>query len=429
MGRKIIPTVNASSGAAVEKLLKHFLEFMDLSQDRKRLDSYFCKPSAATTSSAGFGDGTSGGGTPRRSEARTPAPTPAAKRMRNIAGGAAGARKASTAAATLTGAFKGRNNEQMEEAAVNHIGEAGEGEKEELVASPRPPPLRCLGALPAPASAEADVIDLAAGTARSADNLPRRETRVHGASDGSSPVTAAVPIVVDSVDVEAQKAILADIERRNRLRGLPPPPTPPSPRQGTPKSDKARTIKMESTAVAAVPNPYATTPSVRRTEGQGEGGQPAGFPQEEQLSEATTAVPTAARMGRGTAVTNAHGVENRRPLSSLTGRGQRGGESAAGRGGRNDSKAVGKTARRGSTSTSGGTPDAGRAGGGRYGGRGGGRSLGKGHVTNSNSKSLLDGGAVSAGIEVSKEGDGKGRRDSSSPASIRDFFGRGRGLV
>lgn len=401
---------------------------MDLSQDRKRLDSYFCKPSAATTSSTGFGGGTSSGGTPRKSEAPSSVPTPAAKRMRNIAGGAAGARKASTASA-LTGTCKRRSNEQLEESAAHNLGEVSEEKKWGFVVSPRPPPLRCLGALPAPA-AEAGIIDLAAGTTRTADKIPDRETRLRGVSGGSSPVTAAGPLVVDSVDVEAQKAILADIERRNRLRSVQLSPPPPSPREGTPKSDKATTIKMESTMAATVPNPYATTPGVRRTEeGRGEREQLAGRPQKKQPSEADAAVPAAVRGGRRAAVTKAVDVENRRPLSSLTGRGRRGGTSAAGRGGRGDSKASGKTAARGSTSTSSGTPDTGRGSGGKFGGRGGGRSLGKGRVANSSNSPLFDGGAVSAGIEVAREGDGKGRRDSSSPATIRHFFGRGGGPV
>ncbi|CAM9368639.1 unnamed protein product, partial [Choristocarpus tenellus] len=42
--RAIIPTVNATSTASVERMLSHFLGFMDLSRDKKRIDSYFSRP-------------------------------------------------------------------------------------------------------------------------------------------------------------------------------------------------------------------------------------------------------------------------------------------------------------------------------------------------------------------------------------------------
>lgn len=42
--RRIIPTVNAVSDQRTENMLKHFLPFMDLSSDKKRLDSYFATP-------------------------------------------------------------------------------------------------------------------------------------------------------------------------------------------------------------------------------------------------------------------------------------------------------------------------------------------------------------------------------------------------
>lgn len=42
--RKLLPTVNADNDNKTENMLKHFLPFMDLSSDKKRLDAYFSTP-------------------------------------------------------------------------------------------------------------------------------------------------------------------------------------------------------------------------------------------------------------------------------------------------------------------------------------------------------------------------------------------------
>lgn len=371
--RKIIPTVNASSGPAVEKLLKHFLEFMDLSQDRKRLDSYFCKPPAATNSSSAWRSGIV---TPSRSEVSTTA----TKRIRK---GARDNGKLGTATAeasvTVAGEVVARRRVQEEE-----------DENGESIVLPPPPRLRCVGATAAPAAFAAaavaaaappavsvDVVDVTACSSTAANGITaERETCTSSSSK-------AAGLAMDSVDVEAQKAILADIERRNKLKSLQPPP------EERPKSNET---------MPTVPNPYATPP-VRQGGGGGRGAR-------KTLSGAGAAAGAA---------TSTCDDENRHPVL-MSGQGRRG---ATGRGA--------KTARTAA-------PDTGQ--GSKFGGREGGRALGKGGGANKRSASALSGNsgrglqvggeaaAGAMGMAVRREVVAEKSSHSSSSATIRDFFGR-----
>lgn len=153
--RKIVPTVNSASPASVEKMLGHFLELMDLSSDRKRLDSYFLKR-----------------GSPDAGGDRAPPPrpgdsilSPREEKRRKETNGAK--RGASTTAGML-----------------------------QLFSKSRP----CAA-------------DAAAGTTSgvsAASAAAKSSPTINLSGD------AAVELNLGDVDVEAQKAIMADIERRRR---------------------------------------------------------------------------------------------------------------------------------------------------------------------------------------------------------------------
>ncbi len=155
--RKIVPTVNSASPASVEKMLGHFLELMDLSSDRKRLDSYFSK--------RGSPDAGGDRAPPAPPGGSVPAPCPRAEKRRKEANGAKGG------AAAAVGLLQ-------------------------LFSKARP----CAA-------------DVAAGTTGGVSAAP---SAARSASTISLSGDAAVELNLGDVDVEAQKAIMVDIERRRR---------------------------------------------------------------------------------------------------------------------------------------------------------------------------------------------------------------------
>lgn len=405
----------------MEKLLKHFLEFMDLSSDRKRLDSYFCKSSTATPSSTASRSNIA---TPSAREVPLSVSTPVTKRIRKGARGDAGGK--ATAEADL---FEAHNEAKLgaaaREAAATVVEEIStrrrvqqqekDDDKGAIVLLP-PPRLRCVGAAAAPtalaraataAAAAAvptvdnvDIVDMtscssavtvAATTAIVNDVTAERETYISSSS-------MVEGLAASSIDVEAQKAILADIERRNRLQSFQPPLLPP------PQEERSKPNKTSATTtMPTVLNPYATPP-VRGGKGGSRG--------RDRGARKTSSGASAA----GWAAKSTCDDENRRPMSSR-GKGRRG---AKGRG-------VAKSARAAAYET----------------GRGveGDRPLGKGGMANKGSAAVLSGnsvrqkragavpGAAAAGAAVgAKRGgvmDGKRNSHPASPvATIRDFFGR-----
>ncbi|CAM9735707.1 unnamed protein product [Ectocarpus sp. 12 AP-2014] len=204
--KKIVPTVNAVSSASVEKMLSHFLEFMDLSSDRKRLESYFCKRDPpSTTASRGIDTLSSPG-----ARASNPFSSPAEKRQKN-------ANSSTGWPPNLFPAEKpSRPPLKAAERNCLHENDATSGttmddfscvpRREGEVLRSRAGEQPCGDADPLPeATMTAEVAVPAAMPARSV---------VADAGTRASSTPSAVEL--DLVDVEAQKAIMADIERRKR---------------------------------------------------------------------------------------------------------------------------------------------------------------------------------------------------------------------
>ncbi|CAN0055708.1 unnamed protein product [Ectocarpus sp. 13 AM-2016] len=187
-------------------MLSHFLEFMDLSSDRKRLESYFCKrdpPSA--TASRGIDMLSSPG-------ARTsnPLSSPAEKRRKN-ADSSIGwppnlfpAEKPSRPPLKAAERNRLHENDATSGTTMDDCPCVPRREGEALRSSAGEQPCGDAGPLPeATRTAEAAVpAAMPAGSV------------VAGAGTGASSTPSAVEL--DLVDVEAQKAIMADIERRKR---------------------------------------------------------------------------------------------------------------------------------------------------------------------------------------------------------------------
>lgn len=187
--RKIVPTVNAASSASVEKMLGHFLEFMDLSSDRKRLESYFCKPSTANVSRCGVVD------PPSVEAPRSSFGASAEKRRKVPDCSAAGP-------ARLLGS-RGR-----------HAG----GESFEELDATVPARGGCQGAsrveggVPRPRVIETHAAVGGTSTGGASSSVPASSSAAPVISVGGD--DAAVELHLGDIDVEAQKAIMADIERR-----------------------------------------------------------------------------------------------------------------------------------------------------------------------------------------------------------------------
>ncbi|CAM9656843.1 unnamed protein product [Ectocarpus sp. 6 AP-2014] len=204
--KKIVPTVNAVSSASVEKMLSHFLEFMDLSSDRKRLESYFCKrdpPSA--TASRGIDMLSSSG-----ARASNPFNSPAEKRRKN-ANSSTGwppnlfpAEKPSRPPLKAAERNRLHENDATSGSTLDDYSSIPRREGEALRSRAREQPCGDAGRLPeATMTAEAAVP--AAMPARS-----------FVADAGARAASTPSAVELDLVDVEAQKAIMADIERRKR---------------------------------------------------------------------------------------------------------------------------------------------------------------------------------------------------------------------
>lgn len=190
-----MPTVNGASAASVERMLQYFFEYMDLSRDRKRLDSYFCKRPAplgsngnckvTCKSTAGHfptsaSCGTSVSGNP------TPAKEAPYHRLVDRPVKVQRVRSSSPAPSPLSA----RENDQIG-VEMHHV---------ELAADP------CAQGTSAVASTPAPSITRVGG-------VPRVAPAVDAGGAGGTPEAV---VELDLVDVEAQKAIMADIERRKR---------------------------------------------------------------------------------------------------------------------------------------------------------------------------------------------------------------------
>ncbi|CAM9394873.1 unnamed protein product [Scytosiphon promiscuus] len=217
--KKIVPTVNAASSASVEKMLSHFLELMDLSSDRKRLDSYFCKRDSPATPTA---CGSRASSTPVAS-ARGPRAlnTPAQKRRRGTTGSAAGRTlplaaekfpKSPSEARERIFRDNGRpigkpdRRQSLSTLARHDSGSAARGR----VSASRLSGVRVENPYAAAVAVHRPPVaspDAAAGSRSAAVLKP-------AAAASAAPSGGAVEL--DRVDVEAQKAIMADIERRKR---------------------------------------------------------------------------------------------------------------------------------------------------------------------------------------------------------------------
>lgn len=219
--RKIVPTVNAGSSASVEKMLSHFLELMDLSSDRKRLDSYFCKrDSPATPTARGSGDWSTPGAAGRGPSALS---APAEKRRRGTTCVAAGPTRSPaagkipdppppSAARERIFSENGRSlgtphrRQSLSTLTRHNSGSATRGKAN--ASRPlggrveNPYAAAVAGHRPAVASPDA-----AAGS---------RSIDVDEPAVVAAPAAWSGAVELDRVDVEAQKAIMADIERRKR---------------------------------------------------------------------------------------------------------------------------------------------------------------------------------------------------------------------
>ncbi|CAM9879763.1 unnamed protein product, partial [Hapterophycus canaliculatus] len=214
--KKIVPTVNAASSASVEKMLSHFLELMDLSSDRKRLDSYFCKRDSPATPAASVsvsGDSSTPGAAGRGCKAPS---TPAEKRRRGATGVAAGttrppsvekcsgppseAREANFRENGRTLGTPHRRQSLSTLTRHNGVGATrGKGNATRLA----------YGRVVSPCA-------VAVGGRRLAVASPDSAAGSRSAAAEPAVATSSGAVELDRVDVEAQKAIMADIERRKR---------------------------------------------------------------------------------------------------------------------------------------------------------------------------------------------------------------------
>lgn len=226
--RAIVPTVNAASGSSVEKMMRHFLEYMDLSKDRTRLDSYFCKPTAAVNEDIGSqrrgrhrdgaGDDSRGGNdsarfSPQPSAVRTPGKRPRSEGRSGSLGrsfpssGTGGSSKTKAKGAGQVEALQTRSflsspppplTERLNARIVTnpYVAKAG-GAKPGQTATPSPV------ATPSPWPSTHD---------------PAASHRSPAPGTSPSPPGSAGDAAVELslVDIEAQRAIMADIERRKR---------------------------------------------------------------------------------------------------------------------------------------------------------------------------------------------------------------------
>eukprot|EP00903_Cladosiphon_okamuranus_P007136 g6931.t1 len=188
--KKIVPTVNAASPASVEKMLGHFLEFMDLSSDRKRLESYFFKPITAAAANASSRDVFSPAG---------------AEAPKTVFGTSAEKRRKSSKCATPGSAHfsrsiwrhTGENSLALGMTATSRgncqrpTTREGEGKTSRHGVVTENPPTAAGGGIIA--------VSAAASAART----------VNLSGDDN-----VVDVHLGDVDVEAQKAIMAEIERR-----------------------------------------------------------------------------------------------------------------------------------------------------------------------------------------------------------------------
>ena len=188
--RKIVPTVNAASSASVEKMLGHFLEFMDLSSDRKRLESYFCKPSTANVSSGGV------------------FPPPGAEAPKSISGKSAEKRRKTSNCATagppLLSRSRGRHSAENSGANIGALGTTTlfRGDCQRATPGERKIPRPRVAENPYTATGGTSTSNVSAAVASTPPAI-----NVSGDDAG-------VELRIGDIDVEAQKAIMADIERR-----------------------------------------------------------------------------------------------------------------------------------------------------------------------------------------------------------------------
>lgn len=232
--RAIVPTVNASSGPAVEKMMRHFLEFMDLSSDRKRLDSYFTKhPSPAS----GGGSGCGGGLNRTPSAAHT---APSGKRSKIVGrtrGDSPYSAEVSPPAEQIdfingdARSFKPPPilldcaNARVGDATVCPVAAnpyAQSDRSAALLTSPRPLPPR------EPCGGDMEIVGGGGGGGGGGGDSRHASdaTAANSCSTNDSGTTVAIEsllgrkghgnVEIDLVDVEAQRAIMADIDRRKR---------------------------------------------------------------------------------------------------------------------------------------------------------------------------------------------------------------------
>lgn len=347
--RKIIPTVNASSGPAVEKLLKYFLEFMDLSHDRKRLDSYFCRPSPKAKRT---GDVSAGMAAPSPSGVSS-TPPPASKRTRSDDIGSSGSSTAADLEDMHGEGFAGNNG--AEGAGHVHV-VAGAGgttagrpsnENDGPIGLPPPPRLRCLDG-----KSDGGVRSFAATAATLAPDVvvfvdvgsesSERSSVVHVPAEtctntggGRSPSA----IELDLVDVEAQKAILADIERRRKLssNSQDEKPRPPSTAVQNPYAPgrKGGTRRINSTGAASAgsTNIPREGESRRLVAGRGVGGGQGGASKKVRSARIPDEMQTAGKLrgrdggcgpGAGRVSGRGTGVTTKMPGTAGNGPGQQG---------------------------------------------------------------------------------------------------------
>lgn len=186
-----MPTVNGASAASIERMLQYFFEYMDLSRDRKRLDSYFCKRPAplgsngnceATSRSAAGHFPTSA--SCRTSVGENPGPSKDAPYQRLVDRPVKVQRVRPSSSAP--GPLSARENNQI--GVETHPVDL-EGDRCAQGTS-------AVASTPAPSTPQGGVAPV-----------------VETGGDGGTPETV---VELDLVDVEAQKAIMADIERRKR---------------------------------------------------------------------------------------------------------------------------------------------------------------------------------------------------------------------
>lgn len=177
-----MPTVNSASAASIEKMLGYFFEYMDLSRDRKRLDSYFCKRPAPLGSNG----------------------------------------NCEVTSRSAAGTSVGENPTSAKEAPYQRLVDRPVKVQRVRPSSPAPAPLSArendqIRVETHPVELEGD--PYAQGTSAIASTAASSTPRVGMAPVVDTGRTSGTPdsvVELDSVDVEAQKAIMADIERRKR---------------------------------------------------------------------------------------------------------------------------------------------------------------------------------------------------------------------